>query len=180
MLKENNNLYIMSEFEDLTKTLVYIATFFFVFVIIYNVYIYLVDRMVLVEEPVVVLREGFDMAAFKSANQSSMTAEKNKKATAAKKKASAAKKADEKKKKALQGTRGGSGSGGGGGAKGWLFRVQKSPLFSLSASRPKPSTPRASTSPPHSNLPATTPSASIAPAVLAFFPNTKHVPINFG
>ncbi len=70
MLKENNNLYIMSEFEDLTKTLVYIATLFFVFVILYNAYIYLTERIIMVEEPVIIVKEGFNADAFKSASGS--------------------------------------------------------------------------------------------------------------
>ncbi len=60
----------MSESEDLTKTLVYVATLFFAFVILYNAYVYLAERIVMVEEPVLVMREGFDAAAFKSASSS--------------------------------------------------------------------------------------------------------------
>jgi hypothetical protein len=112
MLKENNNLYIMGEFEDLTKTLVHIAIVFFMFVIIYNVYLYLIDRIVLVEDPILMVREGFDMQAFTSANASSVKEQANAKKGAVKKKAEQQKKKQEKKDKAS----GSSGSGGGGGS----------------------------------------------------------------
>ncbi|MHA2082151.1 MAG: hypothetical protein ACXABD_00215 [Candidatus Thorarchaeota archaeon] len=131
MLKENNNLYIMSDSEDLTKTLVYVATLFFVFVVLYNAYVYLAERVVMVEEPVIIVREGFDAAAFRSASGSQINQglrAKNK-SIASKKKAAKAKAQKDKKEgittpaeqAALSQTSssgGGSGGGGGGGSGG--------------------------------------------------------------
>ena len=106
----------MGEFEDLTKTLVHIAIVFFMFVIIYNVYLYLIDRIVLVEDPILMVREGFDMQAFTSANASSVKEQANAKKGAVKKKAEQQKKKQEKKDKASGSSgsgAGGSGAGGG-------------------------------------------------------------------
>ena len=58
----------MSESEDLTKTLVYVTMLFFAFVMLYNAYLYLAERVVMIEEPVFVVKEGFDAAAFKAAS----------------------------------------------------------------------------------------------------------------
>ena len=60
----------MSELKDLTKTLVNISIVFFVYVLLYNIYIYLLERIVIVEEPVYFVKEGFDADAFKSASGS--------------------------------------------------------------------------------------------------------------
>jgi hypothetical protein len=102
MLKENNNLYIMSELEDLTKILVYTATLFFVFVILYNAYIYLTERIIMVEEPVFIVKEGFDAAAFKSASGSQINqGVRGKSKYISEQKSKAKKKTEEDKKKGI-------------------------------------------------------------------------------
>ena len=92
----------MSELEDLTKTLVYIATLFFVFVILYNAYVYLAERIIMVEEPVIIVKEGFDADAFKSASGSQINqGVRGKSKYISEQKSKAKKKAEEDKKKGI-------------------------------------------------------------------------------
>ena len=92
----------MSELEDLTKTLVYIATLFFVFIILYNAYVYLTERIIMVEEPVVIVKEGFDAASFKSASGSQINQGlRGKSKFISEQKSKAKKKAEEDKKKGI-------------------------------------------------------------------------------
>lgn len=80
MLKENNNLYIMSEFEELTKTIVNIVIIFFVFIILHNAYLYLVEELSIFKN----LQEGFDMASVKKANKGKLSKLSNSKANTVK------------------------------------------------------------------------------------------------
>ena len=92
----------MSESEDLTKTLVYVTMLFFAFVMLYNAYLYLAERVVMIEEPVFVVKEGFDAAAFKAASGPEINQglrAKNDSISKTKKKAKA--KAEEDKKKGI-------------------------------------------------------------------------------
>ena len=92
----------MSDTKDLTKTLVCIVSCFFIFVILYNAYLYLAKRVIMVEEPVFLLREGFDAAAFKEASGSEVNqGVRAKSKYISDQKAKAKKKAEDDKKKGI-------------------------------------------------------------------------------
>jgi hypothetical protein len=104
ILKENKNLYIMTEFDDLTKTLIHIALIFFMYVIIYNAYLYLVKDVPKLKMLFESIEEGFNVDAFKKANKQSLTEKGKGKIAAVKSDTMAA--IDEKKNKS-QGKPGG-------------------------------------------------------------------------
>ena len=123
----------MSEAKDLTKTLVCIVGSFFIFVILYNAYLYLAKRVVMVEEPVLLVREGFDAAAFKEASGSEVNqGVRGKSQYISDQKTKAKKKAEDDKKKGIttpaekdalaksgpSSSSSGGGSGGGAGSSG--------------------------------------------------------------